>query len=293
MPVKLLMTSCQSASDIIAIHGVDKEKFTIFREYRVDASAVEAFRADKSGVLVGNRIADRYRWKVGQHVVLKELGDISFTIRGIFTTGGSADDFVILAGRRFLQEAVDEQGISNRVMIKLHSGEDAAAVSEEIDNLPLTVKTSTLPEEVFLSASLDQLTDLVAVSKLVIVGIIAVILIAMGNAVSMATRQRRAELAILRTLGFQRRSILAMVVCEGALQAVAGGVLGCLAIQVLISANVLKSISTCGLTVNLRAGPYVWGVAMAAIGLAATLGSVVPAWNASRLGIVAAIRRED
>ena len=33
MPIKLLMTSCQSASDIIAMHGVDKKQFMIFREY--------------------------------------------------------------------------------------------------------------------------------------------------------------------------------------------------------------------------------------------------------------------
>ena len=73
MPIKLLMTSCQSASDIIAMHGIDKDIFQKFRDYTVSADAVSAFRGDKSGALVGNMIADRYGWKVGQNVVLTEL----------------------------------------------------------------------------------------------------------------------------------------------------------------------------------------------------------------------------
>jgi putative ABC transport system permease protein len=293
MPVKLLMTSCQSTTDIIAMHGVDKGLFTLFRKYSVDAGDLAAFRADKSGALVGDRIAARYGWKKGRHVTLKELKGISFNICGIFSTQGSADDFLILTGRRFLQEAVDEQGISNRVMIRLNGGEDGAAVSQTIDGLPMTIETDTLSEEAFLSASLDQLADLVSVSRLVIAGIVGVVLIAMGNAISMATRQRRAEFAILRTLGFQKRTILGMVISEGAFQALLGGLLGCLIVQAVVSANLVKSVSTCGFTVTLAAGPAVMGTALGAIILSAALGSVVPAWNASRLKIVAAIRRED
>jgi putative ABC transport system permease protein len=293
MPVKLLMTSCQSTTDVIAIHGVDKDLFTQFRKYTVAPADVEAFRADTSGALVGDRVAARYGWRKGQHVVLKELRGISFTIRGLFTTEGSTDDFLILAGRRFLQEAVEEQGTSNRVLIRLVEGASPAEVSQAVDALPMTVTTDTRSEEAFLSASLDQLADLVSVSRLVIAGIVAVLLVAMGNAISMATRQRRSELAILRTLGFQKGAILGLVVSEGALQALLGGAIGCLAVQGMVSAGLIKTVSTCGFIVIFDAGPYVLGLTMAAVVLAATLGSLLPAWNASRMNIVAAIRRED
>ena len=293
MPVKLLMTSCHSATDIIAMHGVDKNLFQVFRDYDVDPRAVEAFRADKSGALIGDKIARRYGWKPGQQVILQELDGISFGVSGIFTASGSADEFLILAGRRFLQEAVDEQGVSNKVFIRLQPGADPAATSQAIDALPMTILTSTQPEEAFLSASMDQLRDLVSASKVVIVVIGAVILVAMGNAVSMATRERTRELAVLRTLGFQRGHIFAMVVGEGAFQSLAGGVLGCLVVECMIWANLVKSVSTCGFTVRLGAGPYVWAVALAATGLAAFVGSLAPAWNASRLRIVSAFRRDD
>jgi len=293
MPVKLLMTSCHSASDIIAMHGVDKDLFERFREYDVSADALSAFRADTSGALVGNMIASRYGWKVGQNVVLKELDGISFNISGVFTTNGSSDDFLIIAGRRFLQEAVKEQGISNRVLIRLKPGVDPDAVARRIDGLPLAIKTTTQREEAFMSASIDQLRDMVTISRIIIIVIIAVILIAMGNAISMTTLERTREFGILRTLGFKRHSILAMVVSEGTLQALVGAVAGCVIIQGVISANLIKTVSTCGITITLTAGPSVWIIGVGVICLSGLLGSLTPAWRASRLEIVTAIAHED
>jgi putative ABC transport system permease protein len=293
MPVKLLMTSCQSASDIIAMHGVDKKTFERFREYDVSPQALKAFRGNKSGALVGNMIARRNGWKVGENVVLKELDGISFNISGIFTTDGSADDFLILAGRRFLQEAAKEQGISNRVLIRLKPGSDADAVARQIDALPMAVKTTTQREETFMSASIDQLRDMVTISRIVIVVIIAVILIAMGNAISMTTLERTREFGILRTLGFRRGAILGMVISEGTIQSLVGAVIGCAIVQGIISANLIKTVSTCGVTITLTAGPGVWMIGTGIICLGGLLGSLTPAWRASRLEIVTAIAHEE
>ena len=293
MPVKLLMTSCQSASDIIAMHGVDKDLFLRFRDYDVSAVTLEAFRSDKSGAIVGNMIARRYGWKVGQNVVLQELDGISFNISGIFTTDGSADDFLILAGRRFLQEAVKEQGISNRVMIRLRPGSDPDAVASDIDALPMAIKTTTQREETFMSASIDQLRDMVTISRIVIVVIIAVILIAMGNAISMTTLERTREFGILRTLGFKRGAILGMVVSEGTIQALVGAVIGCAIVQAIISANLIKTVSTCGITITLTTGASVWLVGVGIICLGGLIGSLTPAWRASRLEIVTAISHDE
>jgi len=133
----------------------------------------------------------------------------------------------------------------------------------------------------------------VSVSEVVIAIIVAVILVAMANAVSMTTRERAREFAIMRTLGFHRAHVFAVVVGEGTFQALGGGILGCVIVQGIIWANLVRSVSTCGFTINFGAGPYVWGLALAATCLAAFVGSLMPAWNASRLTIVTAIRRED
>jgi putative ABC transport system permease protein len=293
MPVKLIMSSCQTGSDIIAMHGVDKEIFTAFRDYKISDEVMARFREQESGAIVGDRIASRYGWKTGEQVTLQELGGISFKVCGIFTTEGSVDDFVIIAGRRFLQEAKDQQGISNRVLIRLKPGSDATAVCEAIDALELGIKTTTQPESDYLSASLTQIEDMVNVSRGVIVVVIAVILIAMGNAISMATRDRTQEFGIMRTLGFGKGSIFALVLVEGLIQAFVGAIIGCAIVQSLVWSNLLRNVSTCGMTVGMSAGPYVWLGGIGAICLATLVGGSVPATLSSRLKIVDAIKCED
>ena len=159
--------------------------------------------------------------------------------------------------------------------------------------IPGTFSPTTQSEKAHLSAALEQLSDLVAVSQIVIGVIVFVILIAMGNAIAMTTRERSREFGILRTLGYSRRAILSLVIGEGVMQTIAGGVLGCLAVQIIISAHLVKSISTCGFTVGFSAGPVVWGVGLGVIVAAGVCGSFIPAVRAANLDIVTAIRRDD
>jgi len=293
MPVKLMMTACGSAADMVAMHGVDKGLLPRFKAFDVAPAALAAFRATKHGALVGNRIATRYGWKKGEQVTIEELGGVSLTVCGVFTTHGTADDFLIYAGRRFVQEATDEQGISNHVLVKLAEGADADAAADAIDALPLTVDTTTQLEEAHLGVVLDNLADLADGSQVVCLVTIVVVLIAIGNAISMSTRDRSAEFGVLRTLGYKRSAIMAMVLGEGVVQAFVGGLAGCGLVQLLTSFNLIKTISTCSITVVFAAGPGVWSQSLGAVVSAALLGCAIPAWRASRVDPVTAIRRDD
>ncbi|MFC1498917.1 ABC transporter permease [Verrucomicrobiota bacterium] len=293
MPVRLKMTSCLSSTDMIAIHGVDKDIFTVFKKYNLDEKALESFRTDKSGALLGEKIARRYGWKIGQNVTLAQLNGISFNVSGIFSTAGAADDFVILMGRRFLQEAEDDQGMSHYAAIKIKEGVDSISACNEIDSLPLTVQTTTLPERAHLSSVLSQLTDLVKISKIVVAVIVGVVLIAIGNSISMVTRDRSNEFGTLRTLGFQKADIIKIVLGESVIQAFLGALAGCLIVQILDFGGFVQTISTCDVSLEFSAGINEWLFAVPVIVLAAVIGSIVPAWNAASLDIVKALRRDD
>lgn len=291
MPIKLLSTACDSSSDIIAMHGIDKDKFTGFRNYRIDYSAVDAFKNDRSGALVGSKIASRYDWKVGQQVVLNELNGISINISGIFDSSNSAQENVILAGRQFLQEAVGKQGISNQIIVKIKPGYDQFEVSDIIDKMPLSAETTTKPEQAFLSESLDQLMDLVKIGRLVIGIVIAVVLVAIGNAISMATRERYPEFGIMRTLGFGRNTIMAMVIAEGVVQTLMGGMAGGLAAYLLINSGIIKTVSSCGVSISMSVDAMTWILCLAAMVLAGSAGSIIPAWTSSRIQVASVIRK--
>ncbi len=293
MPVRLMMTSCQSSTDVIAVHGVDKEQLLTFRRHTVDSGQLAAFKGDVSGALVGAKIARRYGWKPGQNVTLTELNGISFNVRGILEKRGSADDFLIYVGRTFLQQAENEQGTSHYVLVKTRPGVEPSTVCRAIDDLPLTIQTTSQPEEALLTTILDQLADLVQLSRGIVAVVIVVVLIAVGNAISMATRDRSQEFGIIRTLGFPKRAIGAMVLGEGVIQGIIGGLLGCLAVQVLVWLGMIQSVATCAITVEFLTGLPEWGMAVGVVAAAAALGSLLPAWTASRLDIVRALRPEE
>lgn len=293
MPVRLKMTSCQSSTDIISIHGVEKEKLLNYKKIKVDAQEMDAFIADTSGALVGEKIANRYGWKIGQNIILKELGNVSFNIRGKIPSRGSADDFLIFVGRKFLQEADSEQGVSHYVLVKAKDGTDYTAVCKAIDALPMTIQTQSQPEEAMLTTILDQLSDLVKLSRGVIVIIIMVVLIAMGNAISMATRDRWREFGILRTIGYSKQTIMMLVLGEGLILGFAGALCGCLIVQILASAHLVKSIATCAITVEFSMGMMEWLKTGIVITAAAVIGSLIPARSAANLDIVDALKPEE
>ena len=293
MPVRLMMTSCQAVTDVVAIHGINKDKFQRYRSTKVDPDDLEAFKNDASGALVGARIAHRYGWKKGQNITLEELHGISLNITAILEERGSADDFLIYAGRRFLQEADDAQGISHYVLVKPEPGVQVSSLCRAIDSMPLTVSTHSQPEEALLTTVLDQLKDLVKLSKGIIVVIVVVVLIAVGNAISMATRDRSQEFGVLRTLGYPRRAVATVVMGEGIIQAAAGALIGCLAVQVIIWSGLIQSVSTCSVTVEFTAGLIEWLIAIGVVVASAALGSLAPALSASSMDIVAALRPEE
>lgn len=281
MPVRLKTSSCSSATDVVALHGIDKERLPRFRRLDVDPAAWRAFLADRAGALVGERQLARSRWRVGELVELPALG-VSFTIHGTFPAAGPGEDFIIYVGRDYLQQVDDALGRSHQCLVRPRPGTDVAALAREIDALPLTVDTITRPEHAAHAAAVAQLADLVGMGRLVVVALLAVILVGVGNAMAIATRERGREFAIMRTIGYRPGHLLVLVLGEGLALAVGGALLGCLAVAGAASAGWVRGVATCGFQMAIEPGLREWllcGAGIAATGLLATL---LPAWGAMR-----------
>ena len=123
------------------------------------------------------------------------------------------------------------------------------------------------------------------------IGLISVIALGLGvlNATSMSLRERRGELAVLRSLGFAGDQILASLALEAVLVAVGGGILGTLLARAALewargSVPALGPLLSFGLPRPVMAE----GIgASLAIGLAAAL---APAAAALRSSVVDALR---
>jgi putative ABC transport system permease protein len=115
------------------------------------------------------------------------------------------------------------------------------------------------------------------------------VLALVGNAIVLSVQDRVREHAILQTLGYRSGLIARLIVSEGALLGLIGGVVGTVAAVALLRWK-SYSLSTEGLSIEIRLGA---GVLLLGLLVSASLGVVaglVPAWRASRQEITASFR---
>ena len=120
--------------------------------------------------------------------------------------------------------------------------------------------------------------------------VVFAILLVAANTMMMATRERTAEIGVLKTLGFDDGVIFRLVLIEGAIITLGGGILGALGAKFLIEGTEFNGGGFLPpMTVH-------WSTVAMGIGIALLMGAtsgIIPAWRAARLRIVDALRRVD
>jgi putative ABC transport system permease protein len=209
----------------------------IWPEYGIDAPAIASFKLHRNGALVGAATMHRFGWKLGQNVSLRSLRfpiALTFTIVG--TYDGGPDPTVFMFRRDYLEEAL-HSGRVEFIWVRCTSPKVVNRVAAEIDaafrNSGAETETST--EKAFLVTFLVRAQSLGRIVQLI--GLCAVVAIALAvlNASAMTLRERRGEIAVLRTLGFANLQILASFISEAAIMASAGAILGTLAAKLALN----------------------------------------------------------
>jgi len=274
--------------DQVIVHGVDKHKFEKFRDYRMVDGSRSAFMEARDGALVGSSIADRKSWKVGDTIDLRGQLGLLMEVKGIFFSGNEEQDNLVLAGLDYVQDQYDARGQANIVVVRVAEGARAEDVAAAIDALPLPTGTNTQPELAFISGMIEDLGDMIALSRLVILITLLVVFVSVANSVSMSVRDRTRQLGVMRTLGFRRWQIMSLVVTEASMVCLVGGVVGVGAAWLAITfQDVTVQARSMNLTVQMP-----WDVM--ALALLASLaigfgGSLFSGFRAARLKLVNAI----
>jgi putative ABC transport system permease protein len=258
----------------------------------------QAFLADRTGCLVGDGLAKKYAWKVGDRIVLQPgipnygSQDYPFTIRGIYKAGSSAiDNQSMLFQWKYVDERSDVKGQVGWYVAEVANPDQAAQVAMAIDqkfaNSPYETKTDT--EQQFSASFASMLGNLNLLLGSVALAVVLSTLFVAGNTMAMSVRERTTEIAVMRTLGFPASTVFLLVVGEGLVVSVIGGAAGALLARLVINGEYL------GL-----AGGFIpafgvnnWNV-IVGLGLSVLIGllaALIPATMASRLKIVDALRR--
>src|SRR5262249_2724182 len=117
--------------------------------------------------------------------------------------------------------------------------------------------------------------------------VVFAILLVSANTMAMSMRERTREVAVLRTLGFTRGSILSLLLGESVTLSLLGGVCGVLAASALLQVLVRPGV---GLPGNMHLPVPTMLVVLVVAALLGVASALFPSYRASRMNIVDGLR---
>ncbi len=285
--------------------AVDAEPFlAMYPSIELPADQRQAFLRDPRGCLIGSRLAREFGWRLGDTFFLESVvppyrrreGPFEFVVRGIYESDTlrfpDADTREMYFHHDYLYEGTGRRVGAGTFTIEIGDARQAAEVGAAVDRLFENSEAPTRTEtEAAFRAGFVSLAGNLAL-LLNAIGIAVSFTILLVTAITMSVRERRTEVAVLKTLGFSSRAVLGLVLAEALVIAATGG-LGGLALSAW-AIGALPSLPFLGEAVrgvpNLRLAS---SVAALGLGLALLLGllaGLAPAWNAYRARVVEMLR---
>jgi len=270
----------------------------LYPEYVLKDEEKIAFLKDKQGAIVGRKLANQFGWKIGDQIPIRGTiypGTFSFTLRGIWDGAEKkTDENQMLLHYSYVNEWVRKRAPqradnTGAFIVGIDQPHNAAVIAKAVDAEFKNSLAETLTETEaafqlsFVSMSETILAAIEAVSFIIIVIIMAV----MANTMTMTARERLAEYATLKALGFSPGFVVQLLFGESLLISLIGGLLGI----------ALTFPAVHGIANALGSFLPVFDVSLitllAQLGAALGVGLVAaawPAWKMSRIDIVAGLR---
>ena len=264
-------------------------------EFIVPDDQWQAFLRDREGAVVGARTMERFHWKVGDRIPIKNpvWGSWEFNIDGVYHGTRPGDDETQFWFQwDYYEERVPQtsKGQIGWYVLRIDNPDDAPRIAKAIDaefaNSPNETKTET--ESAFAAGWVKQFGNI----KFLIVTIGAVVfftlLLVTGNTMAISVRERTGELAVLKAIGFSDRKVLAFVLGESLVIAAVGGLLG---LGLALVAVPLLSRALTGLVPVLFLSPTILLFGFVAALFVGVISGFLPGLGAMRMRVVNALRR--
>jgi putative ABC transport system permease protein len=209
----------------------------MYPEYRIHPDQLRDFMRDRKGAVIGRKLADTYGFKLGDVVPLKGTifaGNWEFVVRAIYEGATpKTDTSQFFFHWEYLNETVRARAPqrANQVgvfVVQVSDVSRAAEISATIDaqfrNSPAETLTET--EKAFQIGFIKQTEAIVIAIRIVSFVVIFIILAVMANTMAMTARERIAEHATLKALGFGPGFLGGLIYGESLAIAFAGALMG-------------------------------------------------------------------
>jgi putative ABC transport system permease protein len=270
-----------------------------YPEYLIPPEQKSALMADRRGAVAGRKLAARFGWRLGDAIVLQGTyfpGEYRLVLRAIYRgRDPNTDETQLFFHWDYLNETMKKTNpdLADKVgwyLVQVARPDLAAPVSARIDAAfkNSLAETLTETEAAFQMGFVEMTSAILVAIQVVSWMVIGVILGVLANTMAMNARERLGEYAALKTMGFKARHLAGLILGESLILSLVGGLLG-LALsfpavrlfppevtQYFPGLNVTRTTAMLGLAVSLTVG---------------VLAGLLPAWQAARVKIAAALRR--
>jgi putative ABC transport system permease protein len=272
--------------------------FDVWDEYKIDPDQLKAFKENRQGCVVDEKLAQRRGWKIGERIRLKGTFmpvDMDLTLVGTFKAPQNTDS--LWFSWTYLDEslkAISEIGPGNAgtIFAKVNNASRMAELSQAIDERFASSDnpTRTQTEAAFAQMFTDMLGNVQAYIRVIALAVVFALALVTGNAMAMSMRERTTEVAVLKAIGFSNRRVLFLVIGEASLISMFGGALGIGMGSFCIESLHRLSPQIFPLSIVEMAGPWLIFIFAVSAGIGFVSG-LVPAIRSAQLSVIDGLRR--
>jgi putative ABC transport system permease protein len=265
---------------MMVVYGYHPREYAIRRYRIIDGQPL----AGRREILVGRTAAEKMKVEVGEAM---RLLNSSFRIVGIYETGVAFEDAGVVIGLREAQAVTGKLRQVQFYLISLRQPGQAEAVRASLEaafpGIDFSL-TSELAENTSDFRVIQEMADQIS--------LLAVFIGAVGmlNTMLMSVLERTREIGVLRSLGWRRQQVLGLILRESLLLGLVGGLCG-----IPLGLGLGSLVGAAGLwggAIEPLFTPALLARALVVAVAAGTAGGLYPAWRATRMRPVEALRYE-
>jgi putative ABC transport system permease protein len=290
--------------DFFPNFAVEAEPYLeMYPEYGLTPAEKQAFLSDPRGCIIGEDVAKKFGWKAGSTIQLEStippyrIGKpFEFVVSAVYSVDEqkypSQSKQVMLFHWKYLYEATNHRANVGTYVVQITNPNQAPAIATAIDktfeNSDAETKTET--EGQFFAGFIKMIGDLALILNSIGLAVAFTILAVSANTMSMSIRERRKEIAVLKTLGFSSALVLTLVLGEALVIGLSGGAIGVgLSTLAVSKASTLPGLN--GFGANLRLSASLAAAMFGLSGLIGLLAGLTPAVSAYRSNITSMLRQ--
>jgi putative ABC transport system permease protein len=291
----ILLGTYQKPTQVVAVLAIESKSTwtTLLDFFQVPPKDLDALRKTRTGALISTDDGKEYGWHIGDRIALTSTtlqtsgsGTWVFDIVGMFTDHepGGAGGFVVANYDYLNQARAQNRDTVRNFYVVASSPKQAATVSDTIDrtfaNSSSATRTSSLRDNA--QQTVQSIGDVNFAIRTIVSAVLVALLFSISTMMMQSIRERTPELAVLKTLGFDDRTVFVLVAAESLLVCIAASLagLGLAWFAFPLAAKYVNGLSMPIVVVELG---ILGGVLVALISVS------VPGFRAARLNIVDAL----